>query len=616
MLPLAIARGSTKEVIMRSMYLAAILPMLLATPAWAQSQTETIILDFKDDVSAEEIAQFEAKYGVKTKLNSIHSDAEELRLTEPLSKSQYDSLLAKMQGDPMLEHAEPLYTYTLPDTANISALEFVTEPADKFPNDPKYKHQWHLDQIRMPEAWSGNNGKGVIVSVIDTGVAYENYHDKKRNIQFKQVEDLAQTCFVKGYDFVNDSEHANDDHAHGTHVAGTIAQSTNNGVGVAGVAFKSCIMPIKVLSGQGGGTVGDIADGIRFSADHGAKVINMSLGGPFPSGIMKDAVEYARKKGVTVIAAAGNDGWRKVGYPAAYEGVIAVSATDIEDNLTFYSNYGADIDIAAPGGDTRVDKNKDGVPDGVVQNTIKVQKPGEEGYFPFMGTSMASPHAAGVAALIIGTGVTDPDKVEAILYKTAKCSTENCNTKKNGLPWGEKFGHGRIDAAAAIKIAMEEPNDYRAIFAAAFGLLSVLALRRRNRLEDNFSPVGLGAGLLAGSAGLLFFLPQMGVGLGAATPFLAQGLPSWDLVLLGANWHGSLLFFSALLPVLGLGLFGHTKAKSLVSGLSLGIAAHLLYAGLFGGFDMILPGTMLDQMWLVANAGIAGLIGYVGLMKK
>jgi serine protease len=228
---------------------------------------------------------------------------------------------------------------------------------------------------------------------------------------------------------------------------------------------------------------------------------------------------------------------------------------------------------------------------------------------------MASPHAAGVAALIIGTGVTDPDKVEAILYKTAKCSAERCNEKKNGLPWGEKFGHGRIDAAAAIKVAMEVPNDYRAAFAAAFGLLSVLALRRRNRL-DSVSTVGLGAGLLTGSAGLLFFLPQLGVSLGEATPFLAQGLPSWDLVLLGANWHGSLLFFSALVPVLGLGLFGHTRAKSLVSGLSLGIAAHLLYAGIFGGFDMILPGTLLDQAWLITNAGIAGIIGYVGLIKK
>ena len=330
---------------------------------------------------------------------------------------------------------------------------------------------------------------------------------------------------------------------------------------------------------------------------------------------MKDAVDYARKKGVTIVAASGNNGWRKVGYPAAYEGVIAVSATDLEDNLTFYSNYGDDIDIAGPGGDTRADKNKDGVPDGVVQNTIKTGDPSNNGYIPFMGTSMASPHVAGVAALIIGTGITSPDAVEKVLYSSADRRPAERNGAKKGEKWDEKYGHGRVDAAAAIKVAMEQPNDYRALFAAALGALSVLALRRRNRL-DNVSTLGLGAGLLTGSAGLLFFLPQLGISLGEATPFLAQGLPSWDLGLFGANWHGNLFFFSAALPILGLGLFGHTRAKSLIAGLSLGVAAHLLHAGVFGGFDMILPGALLDQAWLLTNAGLAGLIGYAGLARR
>ena len=163
----------------------------------------------------------------------------------------------------------------------------------------------------MPDAWKLGDGNGVIVAVLDTGVAYEDYK------KFHQLPDLKGLTFVEPYDFVANTTHANDDHGHGSHVTGTIAQATNNGIGVAGVALDVKIMPLKVLSASGSGSVAGIADAIRYAADHNAKVINMSLGGAFPSNVLKKAVKYAHDKGVTVICAAGNESRGKVGYPAA-----------------------------------------------------------------------------------------------------------------------------------------------------------------------------------------------------------------------------------------------------------------------------------------------------------
>lgn len=352
------------------------------------------------------------------------------RVTVP--EAAIDAVTRALENHPLVRYAEPNYV--------ASALWK--------PNDPYYSYQWHLNNaqyggIHAEPAWETAKGSGAVVAVLDTGVAYENYQDSRGT--YYQAPDLGATRFVAGYDFINGDAHANDDHSHGTHVAGTVAQSTNNTRGVAGVAFDASIMPVKVLDRDGNGSYSAIANGIKWAADHGADVINLSLGGGSGSQTMEDALAYAYSKGVTIVAAAGNDGINGVSYPAAYDAyVIAVSATRYDEAIARYSNYGSSIDLAAPGGDTGVDQNGDGYVDGVLQNTFNpsTKNTGDFGYYFFQGTSMASPHVAGVAALLVSQGLTSPADVRQILQSTAE--------DKGAAGLDIYYGHGIVDAAKAL----------------------------------------------------------------------------------------------------------------------------------------------------------------------
>jgi serine protease len=304
-----------------------------------------IVVKFKSGVASDAIERFNQNQQVSVlETNNILGF---MRLKTPEGKT-VEELVAIYSKNPDIEYAEPNFIVT----------------AYMVPNDPDYPKQWHLYNptyggINMQKAWDISTGSSsVIVAVLDTGVAYEDYDI------YLQAPDLAGTTFVPGYDFINGDSHPNDDNAHGTHVTGTIAQTTNNGYGVAGVAFQTAIMPVKVLDRDGYGSYTAVANGIQFATDNGAKIINMSLGGSSPSSVVEDAVEYAYGQGVTIVAAAGNDSG-PVGYPAAYEKCIAVGATRYDETTTWYSNYGAEIDLVAPGGDTKVDQNGDGNPDGV-----------------------------------------------------------------------------------------------------------------------------------------------------------------------------------------------------------------------------------------------------------
>ena len=558
---------------------------------WQNADPDDVLVDFVDDIDVAEVAALGRRLGIHFDLVSDQS-LDERFYRAHVDPQVRDELLAQLSRLSIVEIAEPDAVYSLgPQNA-------VLAPGGHwagFPDDPQFEFQWHLDQINMRSAWQLGDGDGVIVAVLDTGVAYEDHGE------FHQVEDLRGVEFVKPYDFVNNDSHANDDHAHGTHVAGTIAQATHNGIGVAGVARAVKIMPLKVLSGSGSGSIGGIADAIRYAADEGAHVINMSLGGPFPSRALESAVKYAYDKGVVVVCAAGNDGRGRVGYPAAYPGAIAVAATQYDQTTTFYSNYGKHIDIAAPGGNVRVDQNGDGMPDGVLQNTIATMDPSQSDYFAFMGTSMASPHAAGVAALVVGEGITDPAHVERIMKESAQrpASYEQ-----------KRYGAGIIDAQAAIVAARSKSGSWQFLMGLLVACAAAFAGSRR---------VGVGAGYFAGAtigAGGLFFLPWL-IPAVASVPgieMLTRGLPSW-----GAGWMGpdfaNALTMSALLPLalLAVGM-GVRRFRKPLAGLCAGVAGHLLFHLATGVVDV--RWMVADKLWLAANALICIALAHAALRHR
>ncbi|PID44030.1 MAG: peptidase S8 and S53, subtilisin, kexin, sedolisin [Gammaproteobacteria bacterium] len=336
------------------------------------------------------------------------------------------------------------------------------------PNDDYYSYQWHYPQIQLPQAWdvtTGQTGEPVIVAVVDSGV-------------FLDHPDL-RTKLVPGYDFISDAAAARDGGGidanpddpgdseergqssfHGTHVAGTVAAASNDGYGVAGVSWGAKIMPVRVL-GVGGGTSYDTIQGVRYAAglsnDSGrtpqkrADIINMSLGGGSPSITEQRNLDEVRAAGVIIVAAAGNSNTSELSYPASYDGVISVSAVDINSNLTPYSNFGQAIDVAAPGGDTSTDHNGDQYSDGVLSAVADDASGSRESAWVFMpGTSMASPHVAGVIALMksVHPGLT-PDQVDHLL------SSGEITDDLGSRGWDSKFGHGLINAYKAVKAAQQ-----------------------------------------------------------------------------------------------------------------------------------------------------------------
>jgi serine protease len=591
-----------------------------------------LIVDYRDDVTdAELIATPEDEHPISrwSSLDRVYrvtfrsvAEAEGARQRlahDPRVESVDWDVQAAIPPDEQFQESSAMNDRSM--QAECSAKVAVTDASRTgFPSDPCYRYQWHLQQIGLPEAWELGQGKGAVVAVIDTGVS--------------RVPDLAETTFVPGYNFINDTDDARDDHGHGTHVAGTIAQSTNNKLGVGGVAFGASIMPLKVLSARGSGSMAAIGQAIRFAADHGANVINMSLGGPFPVATIAKAVKYAREKGVTVVAAAGNDGRGRVSYPARYPGVIAVAATQFDETTTFYSNWGAEVDIAAPGGNVRVDQNGDGKPDGVLQNTIVPGNIGTTDYLWFMGTSMAAPHVAGVAALIVGAGVRQPDAVEKILLESARAPKGRTPDKSAGaMVSGDggtrdpHYGAGVVDASAALKRVLGRRGISELGLGASLTLLGLGWVSRsrgpRGRVAGSGGGRTIGFGFLAtlvlGASGL-FVVPFL---------FHVKGMASsgpWGLLTgnvlssidahLPAMLQGNPVLWSALLPVAAVALFyGIRRLRGLLAGLTFGIGGALLFAAIAMPSTLTMFPTFLDRPWLLANAALCALLGTAALRR-
>lgn len=356
---------------------------------------DQVIVKFDEKISAEKKRRLTE--GVEAEV-IFEIDALSVSILR-VSSGEVDVTISNLNKHAEVIYAEPNYY--------VSSAEII-------PNDPGWGNQYNMTAIRAPAGWALNTGAvWVTIAILDTGV------DLSHPDLFVRI--------LPGYDFVNNDNDPQDDHGHGTHVAAIAAASTNNGEGVAGVNWGANILPVKVLNSGATGTYSNVAAGIVWATDNGAQVINLSLGGPAPSFVLNDAVNYAYQRGVILVASTGNAGAPSVLYPAAYDPVIAVGATDSDNNLAGFSNYGPEVDVVAPG-----------------MNIYSAYPGGGYGYRS--GTSMSAPHVSGLAALLWGIPGNGPARIRALI---------EANALDLGAPgWDIFFGAGLIQMDAAILPAL------------------------------------------------------------------------------------------------------------------------------------------------------------------
>ncbi len=364
-----------------------------------------------------------------------------------------DQAIAALKGQPAVRDAVP---------------DYRVHAADFSPDDPGFGHGWQRVQwnftgpygVDVPAAWNlarqagAPGGRGVTVAVIDSGVAFENYHE------FRRSPDFARSTFVSPYDFLTHDNHPVDRFDHGTHVAGTIAEETNNKVALTGIAYEAHVMPLRILDAAGSGDTATLARAIRYAVVHHAQVINLSLeldptvrDRSLPS--LVAALRYANQKGVVVVAAAGNGSPPRssVDYPGAGPGVIAVGAISSDGCLTDYSNHGKGLALVAPGGgddaalfddpydSSHCDPSKTGRD--VVQETFN-SNPRKFSLLGFDGTSFATPHVAAAVALLIATHRLGPHPTPAAILERLEATARPLG------PRG-RYGAGLLDIAAALR---------------------------------------------------------------------------------------------------------------------------------------------------------------------
>ena len=431
--------------------LAVLAVCLLAGPAAAAPHVSgELLVKFRSDATAPERAAARRAAGVRL-LDRVGARTERVAALGGAATGP----AAKLAADPHVVHAVPNYV------ARATAFS---------PNDPGRGGpggwaalQWNFAGpfgINVQSAWdnaiaAGNpGGGGVTVAVLDTGVAYRTTRDRR----YVRAPDLDRNRFVRGYDFIRENTLPFDRNGHGTFVAGVIAQSTNNGIGLTGVAYRARIMPIRVLDSEGKGDVATIARGIRLAARRGAGVINMSF--EFDTGLtasqipdVLSAVRFAHRKGTLMVAAAGNTEDTRIAYPARAKHVVAVGATTEHGCVADYSNTGPGIALVAPGGGADAFEDAD-------PNCKPLEDPGRDVYqFTFRGTSprrfglpsgyegtsMAVPHVSGTAALIIGSRALGPNPSPDAVQQRLKSTARDLGPPGFDIV----YGYGLLNAAAA-----------------------------------------------------------------------------------------------------------------------------------------------------------------------
>jgi serine protease len=352
-------------------------------------------------------------------------------------------------------------TYAVPNMkAHASAALMPNDPGTGTRAGGWEALQWNFAGtfgVDAPGAWSNAvaagvpGGTGVKVAVLDTGVSYANRKG------FRRSPDLGPGQFVPGWDFVARDRYPFDRNGHGTFVASTIAERTGNGYGLTGLAYGARIMPVRVLDATGAGDATTIARGLRFAARHGAKVINLSLN--FDPGVpaakipqVLEAIAYAHRRGVVIVAATGNEGSASLPYPARDRRVVAVGATTEHGCMAAYSNHGAGIDLVAPGGGDDADLPGDGhcvagrSGRSIYQVTLTARRPDRFGIpLDYVGTSMAAPHVAATAALVLATGAAGPSPSPAAVTARIEHSARDLGA----AGYETAYGWGLVDAAAA-----------------------------------------------------------------------------------------------------------------------------------------------------------------------
>jgi subtilisin family serine protease len=404
--------------------LAAVLLLAVATPVAASGPSDTdpavnptagevvpgeVIVKWRDSGKGPEAAR---AHGLSV-LSELGPPAASFAEVVSTAGRPVAEVIAELNADPAVEYAEPNYVVGLAEDPTVAAVGV---------NDPKTGPQYSLDRMRVREAWALSTGTSGIVAVLDTGVDYGH-------------ADLTGRV-LPGYDFVNNDAVASDDNGHGTWVAGIIGANPNDGIGIAGISWHDRILPVKIMNASGTGDTSDLTAGIVWATDHGASVINMSVGG-FPySQYVHDAIRYAWNADVVLVGAAGNNAVDTQFFPASYPEVVSVSATQVDDEFSNWSNYGADVDVSAPGAS-------------VLTTNCPVCKPieqdisGDHGYTYISGTSFAAPNVAGVVALI---RARYPTMSAAWVVDRLKSSVDDLGY----AGWDRRYGYGRVNALRAV----------------------------------------------------------------------------------------------------------------------------------------------------------------------